>query len=109
MNVHCSACNEPWDQWHLRYEAIHETTLTTEEIAAWNALPVSKRLYKKYRDAFKEAGYQFGNSVLDVMTCPGCPPGAVPDPTKAMFKAALVELLGDDEDGIAAMMEDEGL
>lgn len=109
MNVHCSACNEPWDQMYLRRDAIYETTLSQVEIRKWFELPVSKRLDNNHRQAFKDVGYQFGNSVLDVMTCPCCPPGAKPDPDKAMLKAGLVELLGDDEDGIAAMMEDEGL
>jgi hypothetical protein len=41
--------------------------------------------------------------------CPCCPKDAKPDPDKAAFKAGLVEILGDDEDGIAAAMEDLGL
>ena len=43
------------------------------------------------------------------MRCPGCPKDAKPDPDKAAMKAGLVEILGDDEDGIAATMEDFGL
>ncbi len=43
------------------------------------------------------------------MRCPACPKGAKPDPDKAAMKAGIVELLGDDEDGIAATMEDFGL
>ncbi len=31
------------------------------------------------------------------------------DPDKAALKAGIVEILGDDEDGIAATMEDFGL
>ena len=38
-----------------------------------------------------------------------CPKDAKPDPDKAALKAGLVEILGDDEDGIAATMEDFGL
>jgi hypothetical protein len=43
------------------------------------------------------------------MRCPACPKDAKPDPDKAFLKAGLVEILGDDEDGIAAAMEDFGL
>jgi hypothetical protein len=39
----------------------------------------------------------------------GCLEGAKPDPDKAALKAGLVEILGHDEDGIAATMEDSGL
>jgi hypothetical protein len=38
-----------------------------------------------------------------------CPKHAKPDPDKAALKAGIVEILGDDEDGIAAAMEDFGL
>ena len=34
---------------------------------------------------------------------------AKPDPDKAALKAGLVEILGDEEDGIAATMEELGL
>ena len=40
------------------------------------------------------------------MGCPCRPKGAKPDPDKAALKAGLVEILGDDEDGIAATIED---
>jgi hypothetical protein len=43
------------------------------------------------------------------MHCPCCPKGAKPDPDKAALKAGLVEIMGDDEDGIASTMEDFGL
>ena len=43
------------------------------------------------------------------MRCPACPKDATPDPDKAALKAGIVEILGDDEDGIAATMEDFGL
>jgi hypothetical protein len=43
------------------------------------------------------------------MRCPACPKHAKPDPDKAAMKAGIVEIMGDDEDGIAATMEDFGL
>jgi hypothetical protein len=109
MDVHCSSCGEPWDVYHLRHEAIFETDLDHAEAKAWRELSPQLRLSKRYREKFKAAGYEFGASILDVMRCPCCPPGVKPDPDKAAMKAGLVEILGDDEDGIAATMEDFGL
>jgi len=109
MDVHCSSCGEPWDVYHLRHDAIFETSLDFAEAEAWRALPQAKRLSPRYREKFKAAGYEFGASVYDVLRCPCCPKGARPDPDKSAVKAGLCEMLGDDEDGLAAAMEDFGL
>ncbi len=109
MDVHCSSCGEPWDVYHLRHDAIFETDLDHAEAKAWRELSPQLRLSQRYREKFKAAGYEFGASILDVMRCPCCPPGVKPDLDKAAMKAGLVEILGHDEDGIAATMEDFGL
>ena len=109
MDVHCSSCGEPWDVYHLRHDAIFDTGLPLEETEAWSALPFKQRLSARYRDKFKGAGWEFGASILDVTRCPACPPGARPDPEKAAMKEAIIEALGDDEDGIASTFEDYGL
>jgi len=80
-----------------------------EEAKAWRELSPGLRLSPRYREKFRAAGWEFGASILDVMRCPACPKDAKPDPDKAFLKAGLVEILGDDEDGIAAAMEDFGL
>ena len=67
------------------------------------------KLLDCYRKKFKAIGYEFGGSILNVIRCPACPKDAKPDPDRAAMKAGIVELLGDDEDGIAAAMEDFGL
>jgi hypothetical protein len=109
MDVHCSSCNEPWDAYHLRHDAIFETDLDHAEAEAWRKLPSSKQLSQHYRGKFKAAGYEFGGSILNVEHCPCCPKGAKPEPDKAALKAAIVQMLGDDQDGIASTMEDFGL
>ena len=109
MDVHCSTCGEPWDVYHLRHEAIFDTGLSEAEAQAWGGLPHKQRLTPCYREKFQAAGWEFGGSILDVRHCPCCPKGAQPDPDKAAIKAALVDLLGKDEDGMAAMFEDFGL
>ena len=103
--MHCSSCDEPWDAYHLRHEAIFETDLSQEEATAWCDCSPEVRLLPRYREKLHAAGWQFGASILDVVRCPCCPLGANPDPDKAAMKAAIVELLGDDEDGLAAEFE----
>ena len=109
MDVHCSSCGEPWDVYHLRHDAIFETDLDESEAKAWCELPSKMKLTARFREKFRAVGWQFSGSILNVVHCPACPPGAKPDPDKAAMKAAIVETLGDDEDGIATTMEDFGL
>ena len=109
MDVHCTTCGEPWDVYHLRHDAIFETDLDHAEAQAWRELSPQLRLSQRYREKFMAAGYEFGASVMSVLRCPACPKDARPDPDKAALKAGIVEILGDDEDGIAATLEDFGL
>jgi hypothetical protein len=109
MDVHCSACNEPWEVYHLRFDAIFETDLSHAEAKDWTRLPTTLKLTDRYRQKLKEIGYEFGNSILDIVRCPSCPKDAKSDPDRAALKAGIVELLGDDEDGIASHLEELGL
>jgi hypothetical protein len=108
MDVHCSTCGEPWDVYHLRHDAIYDIA-DSEEAEAWEKLTARGRLSDSYRARFNEAGWQFGPSILDVRRCPACPKDAKPDPEKVAMKTAIVEALGNDEDGIASTFEDYGL
>jgi hypothetical protein len=109
MDVHCTTCGEPWDAYHLRHDAIYETGLTTDQAKAWERLPPKQRLSDHFRKQFATVGYEFGPSIMVLLRCPACPKGAKPDPEKAIIKAELAHLLGDDEDGLAATLEDFGL
>jgi hypothetical protein len=109
MDVHCTTCGEPWDVYHLRHDAIFETDLTPEEAKAWSALPSKRRLSSLFREKFRNAGYEFGASVYILLRCPACPKGAKSDPDKVATKQRLAKLFGDDEDGLAATLEDFGL
>jgi len=110
MDVRCSTCGEPWDVDYLRFEAIHETDLDSAEADAWRELS-DKRL--KFNDRYcaklLAAGWEFGGSLINVLRCPCCPRNAKVDQERAEIKAALVDLLGDDEDGLAAAFEDHQL
>lgn len=106
MDVHCSTCGEPWDVYHLWQDAVFETGLSQEEAEAWRRLPQKQKLVDRYRREFRLAGWEFGRSVINVIRCPCCPPDAKPNPERVHTKAALEELMGGDEDGLAATFED---
>jgi hypothetical protein len=106
MDVHCSTCNEAWDVYHLWHDAVFETGMSHEEAEAWCSLPQDKKLSERYRKEFQAVGWEFGRSVINVIRCPVCPKGATPDLERVHTKAALEELLGEDQDGLAATFED---
>jgi hypothetical protein len=109
MDVHCSTCGEPWDVYHLWHDAIFETDLRHEEAAAWCLLPRSERLSDRYRQKFRLIGWEFGQGVINVVHCPCCPKHAKPDMDQVQIKAALEDLLGGDEDALAATFHDHCL
>src|SRR5438105_4694452 len=102
MDVHCTTCNEPWDTHHLWHDAVWEVGLTEEQIEIWRTLPQSEKLNNFYRNQFRGAGWEFGRSVINVVRCPCCPKDAKPNPERFHAKAALENLLGEDEDCLAA-------
>jgi hypothetical protein len=105
MDVHCSTCGEPWDVYHLWHDAIYDV-LPHEEAEAWCSLLRNQKLSDRYRKEFRAAGWEFGQSVINVTRCPACPKEAKPNQERVQTKAALEQLLGDDEDGLAATFED---
>ncbi|MBX7208542.1 MAG: hypothetical protein K1X78_09540 [Verrucomicrobiaceae bacterium] len=109
MDVHCSTCGEPWDTWHLYQDAIYETALPEEEAEAWGRLSHNDQLAPRYRAAFKEAEYEFGLTVMNLIRCPACPRDAKPHEERTAIKFAVEELLGDDLDAIAATFNDHDL
>jgi hypothetical protein len=109
MDVHCSTCNEPWDVYHLRHEAVFDTALSMEEAEAWVFLSSKERLTRKYREKFQAVGWQFGLTVVNVLRCPCCPKDAQANPAIVLTKGAMEELLADDEDALALMYEDHQL
>jgi len=83
MDVYCVTCGEPWDN-----DTLHE----------WADMKMTT--YKKVAQAFQEngcktfAGWLYGNQ-----------DHCVPD-NKSAYRGVLAELLGDDLDGMSAMLED---
>lgn len=109
MDVHCSSCGEPWDTHHLLHDSIHDTALEEAERENWGRLPPADRLNSQTRAAFAAAGWQFGRTLLHVIRCPSCRPDDMPDPSLAVLKSTIEEILGDDLDGIASEFTDHQL
>jgi len=105
MDVHCTTCNESWDVNHLWQDAIYETGLSQEEAGTWLGLPREKKLSDRYRTEFRAVGWEFGQGVINVIRCPCCPKDAKPDAKRLQTKAALEDLLGNDEDGLASTFD----
>lgn len=96
MDVHCSTCSEPWDVYHLWHEAIFETGLRAEEAKAWSSLPRQEKLSLRYRKEFRVAGWEFGQTVVNVVRCPCCPKDAKPNldarPPRLLSKNCLARM-----------------
>jgi hypothetical protein len=80
MDIYCGKCGEPWDM-----DTFHDVAL--DEGTTWN------RVAAKFR--------QIGCNALSGTQCN--PNG---DVTRATVASALMDVLGDDMDGLAAMMAD---
>ena len=109
MDVYCSTCNEPWGMYHLQYETTYDTELLREEVEAWHDLSRKEQLSARYRAKFQAIGWQFGQTVINVLRCPCCPADAQANPAIVLAKGAMEELLADDEDALARMFTDHGL
>lgn len=106
MDVFCSTCREPWDVYGLMHEEIYNTDLTEAEAKSWTELPPEQKLNDRYREKFRAESWEFGRSVINVIRCPCCPKDAKPDLENQAIRAALEDVLGNDEDGLAATFED---
>jgi hypothetical protein len=109
MDVHCSTCNEPWDVFYLRHEAVFNSAFTQAEAEDWCFLTIKERLTNKYREKFRTAGWQFGLTVVNVLRCPCCPDDAQANPALVLTKGAMEEMLADDEDALALIFADHAL
>lgn len=119
-DVFCATCREPFDSYHMRNDAIHDTDLGDTEFGRGiiKHLAISGKnplTYLCVREAFARAGWKFtGNSLLAIVTCSCCKANAEqngePDKTevadRTMRRAVLADVLGGDEDGLQSMLED---
>ena len=90
MDVYCSKCAEPWDN-----DCIHDEVDARHESGDKTAT-YTKVMREFQRDGCKALALAYGG---------GCD-GDTGDSTRAALAGAAYELLGDDMDGAAAMLED---
>jgi hypothetical protein len=113
MDVTCATCREPFDQYHMRHDAIWETDLP-ESVKRHVSNNGTTLNFPGVREALARDGWKFGSSVLAILECPCCKANAEhngdPDSedvaNRKMQRSVLADLLGDDEDGLASMLED---
>ncbi len=103
MDVRCSTCEAVWDTPHLYHDAIRETGLSVDEVRRWYDTPRAGRLSPRYREEFKKVGWKFGRSIVNVVHCPRCTIGAVPNPVRLTTKASLEALIADDDVTLACV------
>ena len=114
MDVKCTKCSEPWDWYHIRHDALYETSITEIEAKNWDG-----KLTPRIRDFFAEEGWEFGSSPYVIFRCPCCKNTVLKDRVeankafeRAELSQAIADVLGDDEDGIIselADLDDQGL
>lgn len=95
MDIHCPKCGEPWDMNELHDE--------TEARIDDGRLPKDAPYEKNY-NVVRQEFWSRGCPALYGSTC-----NEERDGDTALASAMLHDLLGDDTDGIAAMMEDFGM
>lgn len=110
MDIQCAHCGEPWNIYYLRNELPYEVGFTSR--ADDCALP-SAYLGGKPNPVMLERliadGCRFASGRLyAVLRCPCCRGnGPLPDARdRTGDRRLLADLLGDDEDGLAAMLEE---
>ena len=123
-DIHCANCGEPWDTYHLRWDAPWDLfdsktlfprgarALSDKAFENWNMrfkrLIDTGEIFTKFKKELKEVGWEFGGSCYTVLHCPCCKEnGPLKDSQERKERAEVItDLLGDDIDGIQSMMED---
>ncbi|MFA6358611.1 MAG: hypothetical protein WCY09_08150 [Candidatus Omnitrophota bacterium] len=112
MDVTCATCLEPWEWYHLRYDAIGECGLSEELVGQWDGILGPESNIPNAKELLEQQGYYFGANVSALLRCPCCHK-KTKDSRRAAARRELVamvgELLGDDSDGMASVMEDQDL
>jgi len=135
MDVKCATCKEPWDTYHLRHDAVHDTeaglaiindSLDHEEYLkkftpgsrkyapfqpSYKGEVWAGKLTPFWTEQFKKAGFVFGGSLMAVLQCPCCPKDKeqTPEAKYSIYNYQLLaDLLDGDDDGMATFLEDYG-
>lgn len=105
-DIKCPTCGEPWEAYHVRHDAIYDTSLPLSDCKA-AARAGSILSYPGAREALESEGWRFaGHSMLSFVRCPACPKEAAVNEDKAAVRAFVTDILGEDEDGLQSELED---
>ena len=111
MDIYCTRCGSAWDM-----DTLHD--VIDERVAAGIFAPLKKpetytgpeydvysKEYARYYDEVRDDFYARGCLSLTGWNTDHCKPDASAN-TRSMFMSAAIDMMGDDLDGIASMMED---
>jgi len=111
MDIYCVRCGSAWDM-----DTLHD--VIDERVAAGMFQPLDKpteysgpeyhnysKAYAKYYDTVRDDFYTRGCLSLTGWNTEHCVPDSNAN-TRSMFMSAAIDMMGDDLDGIASMMED---
>lgn len=111
MDIRCSRCGEPWD-----HDSIHEEIDYRREMGTLKVLPLpepydqSSPAYKRYRAVYDKAystvSGEFRSKGCEAFTFAVAGPCVRVESEATAAAQAVYELLGDDLDGAAAMLDD---
>lgn len=112
MDIYCPRCSEPWD-----IDSIHEAVL--EKYGEWDPTAVTRQPWgaevrgktvikdpRPYEELFNEVRQEFrriGCAAMDGGTKPTC---GEDNSLRSLASATLVDVLGDDIDGVASLLDD---
>lgn len=114
MDIQCLGCQEPWDVYHMRHDAIWDAIADgglwpdilgdgVEMKAKVRTRWPDQKLTDEVRAAFSRVGWEFGSNILTVLHCPCCKPDSKPVDAETKAKVqTLGTLLEGDLDGLAS-------
>ena len=109
MDVYCANCGEPWDHYHMRNDEPWEWGLPEFTIREFVR---EGRFHGPNDPVFKAAeaaGWKFaGNTPFAILRCPCCKDGPERLGILRQKVIAAVAVLGNDEDGLVAALNDAG-
>lgn len=103
MDIYCRHCGEPWDLDTLHDEVTERCAAVGQAVPRLAAYDVA---FRAVREGFTRNGCGELWAFTGISSAPKRCGNAASDPRMADASAVLGELLGDDVDGLAAMLDD---
>ncbi|HLP69726.1 MAG TPA: hypothetical protein VK181_19605 [Rhizobium sp.] len=112
MDVTCANCGEPYDTYHMRHDEPYEWDFSEAERKRFLATGKFEGKDDPALKAAEASGWKFaGQTTMAILHCPACKSQTpLRDAIERKQMAAIAaDLMGDDADGIASMLEDMSL